>query len=82
MTAAQRVAKTINIDGVQVLAHFNGEPDAETVDAVRKVARAAALRAAELPQRCHVREEGRHLPCLREPGHEPPHRDGRGREWT
>jgi hypothetical protein len=72
--------RTILVDGQPVIVRGRGEPSAEAIEAIREVARAAQALAAELPDHCYDRT-GSILPCLREPEHDPPHRNGRGREW-
>lgn len=73
----------LDVDGEPVrLCGVPRELTEEAAEAIAEVIRAAKREFAQLPARCRAREQDRVLPCLREPGHEPPHRTGPGREWT
>lgn len=80
------VAVIVDVDGESVRAHFDGEPSEATLAAFRDVVRAMRVALANLPELCRVRGRADGstlpLPCLLDPGHEPPHRDGFGRPLT
>lgn len=78
----RRRSVTIDVDGEPVrLCGVQGDLSPEAAAAIADVVRAAKREFDQLPARCRDREDGRLMPCLLAPGHEPPHRTGSGREW-
>jgi len=78
------------VDGEPVrLCGGRGPLTPEAAEALADVVRAARAVHAAQPARCLAQpptDDGdlhyRRPPCLEAPDHEPPHRNGAGREWT